>query len=93
MAVGKDLAAFSPFSVLLHDLAHRDGEINFEELALLRTTSVFIKERSSPSKRSLKSMSPAHMEMPLCMMLSAITYTTGANKPAQVAAFKRTLPP
>ncbi len=87
MAVGQDLESFSTDSALLHDLAHSDGEINLEELALLRATTVFVEERRSPAKR-VASLAPAQMEMPLCVMLSAIAYTTGADGPAQAAAFK-----
>jgi Zn-dependent protease with chaperone function len=88
MAADKDLGRFATLHRLLHDLAHSDGEINLEELALLRATGSYLEDRTQPS-RKVAPLSPAKLEMPLCVMLSAITYTTGVEEPAaQAAAFK-----
>ena len=89
IAANKDLASLAALHRLLHDLAHSDGVINLEELALLRATAVYLEDRRRPARKVVP-LSPAKMEMPLCVMLSAITYTTGVDEPAaQAAAFKQ----
>ncbi len=88
IAVGPDPATCTPLIDLLHDLAHQDAEVNLEELALLRATSMFVEQRRRPARR-IAAMSPAQMEMPLCVMLSAIAYATGSDEAVRVTAFKK----
>lgn len=88
IAVGQDLAACSPLTDLLHDLVHRDAEINLQELALLRATLMFVEKRRAPARR-VAAGSPAQMKKPLCLMLSAIAYATGADEVARDAAFNK----
>ena len=88
VAVGKDYATASTICELLYELAHSDGEVNFQELALIHAAKVFVRERRSPNAREISSMHPKQMEMPLCVLLSAVAYTTGNDAKAQVAAFE-----
>lgn len=89
VAAGEDLSGFSYFIRLMRELANRDNRIQFQEFALLRAISVFAKERISPRMNlKVSTIAPKQMEMPLCVLLSAIAYTTGQDKVAQVAAFR-----
>ena len=87
MAAGKDLAAFRKLSALSRDLADSDGEVNLEELALLRASAVFLDERTSPA-RMVFPQSPEKMRMPLCVLLSIIAYATGQEESGRIEAFK-----
>lgn len=88
MAVGRDLEAFTPLSDLIHDLAHSDGSIELEELALLRGVVGYLDGRRQPA-RKIKPLTPAKMEMPVCVMLSAITYTAAVEPADREAAFQQ----
>jgi Zn-dependent protease with chaperone function len=87
MAAARDLDAFAPLSDLLKELAHSDGSIELEELALLRGVTTYLAARREPT-RPVRPLAPAKMEMPLCVLLSAITYTASASASEQEAAFK-----
>ena len=88
MAVGRDLEAFVPMSELIHDLAHSDGSIELEELALLRGVAGYLQGRREP-RRKVKPLSPVKIEMPLCVLLSAITYTAAVEPAARESAFQQ----
>lgn len=88
MAVGRDLEAFESLSDLIHDLAHSDGSIELEELALLRGVEGYLDGRRQPA-RKIKPLTPAKMEMPLCVMLSAITYTAAVEPADRETAFQQ----
>ena len=88
MAVGRDLEAFVPISELIHDLAHSDGSIELEELALLRGVAGYLQGRREP-RRKVKPLSPVKIEMPLCVLLSAITYTAAVEPAARESAFQQ----
>ncbi len=88
MAVRRDLETFSPLSDLIHDLAHSDGTIELEEFALLRGVAGYLEGRRQPA-RKIKPLTPAKMEMPLCVMLSAITYTAAVEPADREAAFQQ----
>ena len=88
VAIGKDYSKAFILCDLLHDLAHSDGKVNLQEFALVNTTKVFVKERSSPNAREASSMHPKQMEMPLCVLLSAVAYTTGKDEKTRAMAFK-----
>lgn len=87
MAASRDLDGLASMSALIQELAHSDGSIELEELALLRGVSAYLTARRQPS-RSIKPLAPAKMEMPLCVLLSAITYTTSEDASERAAAFK-----
>lgn len=88
MAVGREVEAFAPLSDLIHDLAHSDGSIELEELALLRGVAGYLDGRRQPA-RQIKPLTPAKMEMPLCVLLSAITYTAAVEPADREAAFQQ----
>ncbi len=87
MAAGRDLDTLAQLSQLIYDLAHSDGAIELEEFALMRAVAGYLEDRSNPS-RKVTPLSPAKMEMPLCVMLSAITYTAAVEPAGREAAFK-----
>ena len=87
MAVARDLDGFASLSALVKELAHSDGSIELEELALLRGMAAYLQARRQPS-RQVKPLPPADMEMPLCVLLSAITYTASTEAAARETAFQ-----
>jgi Zn-dependent protease with chaperone function len=87
MAAAHDLDAFASLSALIQELAHSDGSIELEELAFLRGVDAFLSARREPS-RQVKPLPPAKMEMPLCVLLSAITYTAAVDASEREAAFQ-----
>jgi hypothetical protein len=87
MAAARDLDSFAPLSDLIQELAHSDGSIELEELALLRGVAGYLSARREPS-RQVKPLPPATMEMPLCVLLSAITYTASDEVAEREAAFQ-----
>jgi Zn-dependent protease with chaperone function len=87
MAAGRDLDTLAQLSQLIYDLAHSDGEIELEEFALMRAVAGYLEDRRNPS-RKVAALSPAKMEMPLCVLLSAITYTAAVEPAERDAAFK-----
>jgi Zn-dependent protease with chaperone function len=87
MVASRDLDGLASLSTLIQALAHSDGSIELEELALLRGVSSYLTARLQPS-RALKPLAPASMEMPLCVLLSAITYTTSEDAAERKAAFQ-----
>jgi len=87
MAAGRDLDTLAQLSQLIHDLAHSDGEIELEEFALMRAVAGYLEDRANPS-RKVAPLSPAKMEMPLCVLLSAIAYTAAGEPAEREGAFK-----
>ncbi len=87
MAAGRDLDALAQMKQLIRDLAHSDGEIELQELALLRAVAGYLEGRTNPSRRGTP-LTPVKMQMPLCVMLSAITYTAAVEPADREAAFK-----
>jgi Zn-dependent protease with chaperone function/tellurite resistance protein len=88
MAMGQEIEAFARLADLMHDLAHSDGTIELEELALLRAVVGYLQGRRQPN-RQVRPLTPAKMEMPLCVMLSAITYTAAVDPADRKVAFQQ----
>ena len=86
MSAESGVEAIGDYPGLLTELAHSTGEVNLEELAVMKTTTGFIEQRRNPTKR-LAPLAPAEVEMPICVLLSAIVYATGATGDAAQAAF------
>ncbi|MDQ8194616.1 M48 family metallopeptidase [Coraliomargarita sp. SDUM461004] len=87
MAAARDLNILANISDLIRELAHSDGSIELEELALLRGVAAYLSARQAPS-RQVKPLPPAQMEMPICVLLSAISYTASAAVKEREAAFQ-----
>ena len=87
MAAAKGIDALAAQADLIRELAHSDGAIELEELALLRAVATYVRTRRSPS-RQVKPLPPAQLEMPLCVLLSAISYTTAVEPEARELAFR-----
>jgi Zn-dependent protease with chaperone function len=86
MAAAREFDGVVSLSSLMQTLAHSDGSIELEELALSRGVASYLASRRSPT-RSIKPLAPAKMEMPLCVLLSAITYTAATGAAEREAAF------
>lgn len=71
---------------VLRTLAHSDGEVRLEELALLRMArrKVAARKKASPSVAALK---PSEMQAPLTLLLSAVARASGAEEASAENAF------
>lgn len=88
LALGRDFAKALVFCELLKELAHSDGKVNFQELALVRGTKIFVRERNSPQAGDISAMHPKQMEMPLCVLISAVAHAACKDANARERAFK-----
>ena len=70
----------------LAELAHHDGQIELEELALLRITKNFAENRAHPH-RSYKALSPQALQQPVEVLFSALAQHSGKCAEAQQKAF------
>ena len=87
-AFNNDITEFSGLVRLMRDLANSDNKIQFQEFALLRAISIFEKGCVSPGKQPrVSAIAPKEMEVPLCVLLSALAYTTGKDEAEQAKAF------
>ncbi|TVP80547.1 MAG: hypothetical protein EA353_03600 [Puniceicoccaceae bacterium] len=87
MATTAGIEAIADFPQLLHTLAHTDGTVRLEELAILRTVRMYIEQKRNPSK-GLRPLSPAELEAPINVLLSALVHATGSQGDEADQAFK-----
>lgn len=85
-AASQDSETLQVLEHCLTELAHQDGEINLEEMAILRIVQNFIEARQKPS-RHFKPLPPQELQEPVETLLSALVHSSKLTDEAAQAAF------
>ncbi|MGB0257121.1 MAG: M48 family metalloprotease [Coraliomargarita sp.] len=85
-AVGDSPQTLQVLQHCLTELAQHDGQIELEELALLRITKNFSENRAQPH-RQFKARSPQALQQPVSVLFSALAHHSGQSEDAKQAAF------
>ncbi len=85
-AVGDASQTLQVLQHCLRELAQHDGQIELEELALLRITKNFAENRAQPH-RQFKALSPQALQQPIAVLFSALAHHSDQNEEAKQSAF------
>lgn len=85
-AIGESDETLQVLQHCLTELAQHDGQIELEELALLRITRNFAENRAQPN-RHFKALSPSALQQPVAILFSALTHHSGQSEDEKQAAF------
>ncbi|MEM7791174.1 MAG: M48 family metallopeptidase [Verrucomicrobiota bacterium] len=85
-AAGKDHTKLSHYKKTLVDLAHHDGEVSLEELAVLRIMLNYMEGVKGP-RRSFRALPPAKLQRPVDVILSVLANSASHNPQSVRAAF------
>ena len=85
-AVGDSPQTLQVLQHCLTELAQHDGQIELEELALLRITMNFAENRAQPH-RQFKALSPQALQQPIAVLFSALAHHSGQSDEEKNAAF------
>ena len=86
-AVGNSPDTLQVLQHCLRELAQHDGQIDLEELAVLRITRNFAEQRAQPRRRC-KPLSPEALQHPVAVLFSALAHQASQSEQAILSAFK-----